>query len=55
MAGLIGEAKTYEDVANFIAAAAGDTNSLEKIAATRASIADEIELAQYLLYPVAKK
>jgi len=52
MAGLVGEANTYEDVANFIAAAAGDTNSLEKIAATRASIADEIQRSQNILDPI---
>ena len=55
MTALMGEANTYEDAANFIAAAAGDTASLAKIAATRASVADEIERAQDLLDPVAKK
>ncbi len=55
MAGLVGEAKTYEDVANFIAAAAGDPNSLSKIAATRASIADEIQRSQDILDPIQKR
>jgi hypothetical protein len=55
MTALMGEANTYEDAANFIAAAAGDRASLAKIAASRASIADEIERAQDLLDPVAKK
>ena len=55
MAGLVGEAKTYEDVANFIAAAAGDTNSLNKIALTRASIADEIQRSQDILDPIQKR
>ena len=52
---LMGEANTYDDAANFIAAAAGDRASLAKIAATRASIADEIQRSQDLLDPVAKK
>jgi hypothetical protein len=55
MTALMGEANTYEDAANFIAAAAGDTASLAKIAATRASVADEIERAQDLLDPIAKR
>ena len=55
LTGLMGEAKTYDDAANFIAAAAGDRASLEKIAASRASIADEIQRSQDLLDPVAKK
>ncbi len=55
MTALIGEANTYEDAANFIAAASGDRASLAKIAATRASIADEIQRSQDLLDPVAKK
>jgi len=55
MTALMGEANTYEDAANFIAAASGDRASLAKIATTRASIADEIERAQDLLDPVAKK
>jgi hypothetical protein len=55
MTALLGEAKTYEDAANFIAAAAGDSASLSKIALTRASIADEITRSQDLLDPVAKK
>ena len=55
MTALMGEANTYEDAANFIAAAAGDTASLAKIAATRASVADEITRAQDLLDPIAKR
>ena len=55
MTALMGEANTYEDAANFIAAASGDTASLAKIATTRASVADEITRAQDLLDPVAKK
>ena len=52
---LMGEANTYDDAANFIAAAAGDRASLAKIAESRASIADEIQRSQDLLDPVAKK
>lgn len=55
MTALIGEANTYEDAANFVAAAAGDRVSLFKIAESRASIADEIQRSQELLDPVAKK
>ena len=55
MTALMGEANTYEDAANFIAAAAGDRASLEKIALSRASIADEIQRSQDLFDPVAKK
>ena len=55
MTALMGEANTYEDAANFIAAAAGDRASLAKIAESRASIADEIQRSQDLLDPVAKK
>jgi len=55
MTALIGEANTYEDAANFIAAAAGDRASLAKIAQSRASIADDIQRSQDLLDPVAKK
>lgn len=53
--GLMGEANTYEDAANFIAAAAGDSASLARIAKSRASVADEIQRSQDLLDPVAKK
>jgi len=52
---LIGEANTYEDAANFVAAAAGDSASLARIAKSRASIADEIQRSQDLLDPIAKK
>ena len=55
MTALVGEANTYEDAANFVAAAAGDRASLAKIAESRASIADEIARSQDLLDPVAKK
>ena len=55
LAALIGEAKTYDDAADFIAAAAGDRASLARIAEKRASIADEIERSQDLFDPVAKK
>jgi hypothetical protein len=55
MTALIGEANTYEDAANFVAAATGDRASLAKIAESRASIADEIVRSQELLDPVAKK
>jgi hypothetical protein len=55
MTALMGEANTYEDAANFIAAAAGDRASLAKIAASRASIADEIQRSQDLLDPIARK
>lgn len=55
LTGLMGEAKTYEDASNFIAAAAGDRASLARIAETRASIADEIQRSQDLLDPIAKK
>lgn len=52
---LVGEANTYDDVANFIAAAAGDNNSLRKIAETRASVADEIQRATDILDPIQKR
>lgn len=49
MAGLVGEAKTYDDVADIIAAASGDLTSLRKLEASKASIADEIKLNSQLL------
>ena len=55
LSSLVGEAKTYNDTADFIAAAVGDRASLEKIAKTRASIADEIQRSQDLLDPIQKK
>ena len=55
MTALIGEAKTYSDGADFIAAASGDRASLARIAEKRASIADEIQRSQELLDPIAKK
>ena len=55
LSSLVGEAKTYEDTANFIAAAAGDKASLAKIAVSRASVADEIERSQNLLDSMQKK
>lgn len=55
MTALFGEAKTYDDAADFMAAATGDRASLAKIAQKRASIADDIQRSQDLLDPVAKK
>jgi hypothetical protein len=52
---LISESKTYDEAADFIAAAAGDRASMARIAATRASVADEIQRAQDLLDPVTRK
>lgn len=52
---LVGEAKSYDEAADFIAAAAGDRASMAKIAASRASVADEIQRAQDILDPVTRK
>lgn len=46
MANLVGEAKTYDDVADIIAAASGDVTSMNKLRQSRASIADDIERTQ---------
>ena len=49
MAGLVGESKTFDEVADIIAAASGDMTSLRKIEASRASIADDIVMNTQLL------
>ena len=46
MANLVGEAKTYDDVADIIAAASGDATSMNKLRQARASMADDIERTQ---------
>lgn len=55
MAGLVGEAKSYDDVADIIAAASGDLTSMKKLEASRASIADEIKLNNQLLDDVTAR
>jgi hypothetical protein len=49
MASILGEAKTYDDVADMIAAASGDVTSMRKLEARAASIADDIKLNTQLL------
>ena len=49
MASLVGEAKTYDDVADIIGAAAGDLTSMRKLEASKASIADDIKMNSQLL------
>lgn len=55
MAGLVGEAKSFDDVADIIAAASGDLTSMRKLEASRASIADEIKLNSQLLDDVTAR
>ena len=49
MASLVGESKTYDEVADIIGAAAGDLTSMRKLEASRASIADDIKMNTQLL------
>lgn len=49
MASILGEAKTYDDVADIIGAASGDLTSLRKLEASKASIADDIKMQSQLL------
>lgn len=55
LADITGEAQNYDEVADMIAAAAGDTNSFNRLAATRASVADEITRMRDILDPVEKR
>jgi hypothetical protein len=55
LADVTGEAQTYDEVADIIAAAAGDKNSYNRLLKTRASIADEIDRARNILDPVEKR
>lgn len=55
LADVTGEAQNYDEVADIIAAAAGDTNSFNRLAKTRASVADEITRMKDILDPVEKK
>lgn len=55
VASIAGELDNYDDVADFIAAAAGDKNSLLKLEKTKASIADEIQRTQNILEPIQKR
>jgi hypothetical protein len=55
VAGIGGDIDNYDDMADFLAAAAGDKASLLKLEKTRASIADDIRRNQELLDPIEKK
>jgi len=55
VADVTGELKTFDEVADFLAAAAGDMASLKKLELTKASIADEIVTAKELLDPIQKR
>ena len=55
VADVTGELKTFDEVADFLAAASGDMASLKKLEKTRASIADEIVTAKELLDPIQKR
>lgn len=55
LADVTGEAQTYDEVADIIAAAAGDKNSYDRLVKTRASIADEIDRAKQILDPVEQR
>jgi len=55
LADVTGEAKNYDEVADIIAAASGDTNSFNRLVATRASIADEITRMKEILDPVEQR
>lgn len=52
MAGLLGEAKTYDEVSDIIGAAVGDMTSMKKLELSRASIADEIRRTQEIIGPI---
>lgn len=55
LADVTGEAQNYDEVADIIAAAAGDKVSFNRLAATRASVADEINRMKNILDPVEKR
>lgn len=55
VAGIGGDIDNYDDMADFLAAAAGDRASLAKLELRRASIADDIKRNQELLDPIEKK
>lgn len=55
VAGIVGELNNYDDVADFLAAASGDKNSLLKLEKTKASIADDIVRNQDILDPIQKR
>lgn len=55
LADVTGEAKTYDEVADIVAAAAGDTNSFNRLIKTKASVADEITRMRDILDPVEKQ
>lgn len=55
LARLTGNAKTYDDVADIIAASAGDTTSMNKLRASQASVAEEISRNQNILTDLQKE
>lgn len=55
LADVTGEAQTYDEVADIIAAASGDTASYDRLVKTRASVADEIDRMKDILGPVEKR
>jgi hypothetical protein len=55
VADVTGELKTYDEVADFLSAAAGDMASLKKLERTKASVADEIINAKEILDPIQKR
>jgi hypothetical protein len=55
MAGLLGEAKTYDEVADIIGASVGDLTSMKKLEQSRASIADEIRRTQEIIGPIQEQ
>jgi hypothetical protein len=55
VADVTGELKTFDEVADFLSAAAGDMASLKKLERTKASVADEIINAKDILDPIQKR
>ena len=55
VADVTGELKTFDEVADFLSAAAGDMASLKKLERTKASVADEIINAKEILDPIQKR
>lgn len=55
LARLTGNAKTYDDVADIIAASAGDTTSMNKLRVNQASVAEEITRNQNILTDLQKE
>ena len=55
IADVTGEAKTYDEVADILAAASGDTVSYNRLLKTKASVADEIDRAKNILDPVQQR